>query len=233
MKKLLFFGIAYLGISLLACEDGTDEKIFDRDLTHYRNIGEKISNETGVRWIQAYRSREQQAGRETPLNNYSVSASKIQDLLNSVDGLTGVAFHHALDGDGQHHFVIVPIDESLSLWSSDRDKLYIDANTDTFISKQTAQDWTTNYELANPGEIWFHFFGSGVFEEILAISYFETLLIEPALNDLNLSPQLLLIILNDGGLVDGLLEGGRTNEGDESGGTVYDASSPCPPCVIH
>jgi hypothetical protein len=232
MKKLLFFAIAYLGISLLGCQDGMDENQFlDRDLIHYRNIGEEIPVETGVRWIQAYRSREQKAGRvELLFTNYSVSASKLEQLLTSVDGITGVAFHYALDAFGQRHFILIPVDESLSLWESDDEKKYIDANTNTFISKQTAQTWTANYEAANPGEIWFHFFGSDIFDEILTISYFEDLLIEPALNDLNLSPQLLLIILNGGGFLDDLL-GGRAKEGEQ--GRVYDASSPCPPCAVH
>jgi hypothetical protein len=229
MRRLLFFAIGYLGISLLACQDGTDENpFFDRDLGHYKNIGKQIPNETAVRWIETYRSREQEAGRLNLLSNYSVSASNLQVLLNSIDDLTGVAFHHAIDAYGQHHYVIIPVDETLNLWGGG-DKQFLDANTNTFISAQTAQAWTENYELENPGEIWFHFFGANIFDDILAISYFETLHIEAALNDLNLSPQLLLIVLNDGGLLGGLL-GGRVNE-DE--GAVYDASSPCPPCAVH
>src|SRR5690349_10520094 len=104
MKKILFFAIAYLGISLLACQDGTDENPFSElDLTHYRNIGKQIPTETGVRWIQAYRGREEQAGRVEALNNYSVSAANLQQLLTSLEGLAGVAFHHALDENGEHH----------------------------------------------------------------------------------------------------------------------------------
>lgn len=235
MKKLLFFAMAYVGISLLACQDGTNENPFnDRDLTHYRSIGKQIPNETGVRWIQAYRGSEEKAGRVNMLENYTVSASNLQTLLSSTEGLTGVAFHHALDANGEHHFIIIPVDESLSLWNGD--KQYLDANTDTFISAATAQTWTANYEVVNPGQIWFHFFGANIFDDMSAIPYFETLHIEPALNDLNLTPQLLLIVLNEEGLLDGLLGGllgGRTSGGDGDGGTVYDASSPCPPCAVH
>jgi len=235
MKKLLFFAIAYLGILLLACQDGADENLFsDRDLAHYRNIGKKIPTETGIRWIEAYRSRESDAGRVNLLTDYSVSKSKLQQLINSVDGITGIAFHHGLDAWGQHHFVLIPVDESLSLWADASEKLYIDANTNNFIPAQTAQAWTTNYEVANPGEIWFHFFGSNIFDEIFAISFLEEVLIEPALHDLNLAPQLLLIVLDDdllGGLLGDIL-GGRT-QGDEDGCAVFDASSPCPPCAVH
>jgi hypothetical protein len=229
MKKLLFFAIAYLGISLLACQDGAEESITDRDLNHYRNIGKEIPTETGIRWVETYRSREQEAGRVNLLELYSVGESKLEQLLNSVDGLTGVAFHHARDAWGQHHWILIPVGESLLLWPASGDKLYIDANTNTFISKSTAQAWTASYEAAHPGEIWFHFFGSNIFDEILAIPYLETVLIEPALDDLTLAPQLLLVILNDGGLLGGLL-GGRTNDEECR---VYDASSPCPPCGVH
>jgi len=79
--------------------------------------------------------------------------------------------------------------------------------------------------MAYPDEVWFHFFGKDIFDEIAAIPYFTTLNIEPAINDQNSTPQLLLIIANEQ-----TNTGGRTNSYDEA--MVYDASSPCPPCAV-
>ncbi|RAW02933.1 hypothetical protein [Pseudochryseolinea flava] len=222
MKKLLTLSIIAVTLSVLACQDSKDEAKYDRQtLAAYKQIGHQISNETGMRWIDKY--NEKNNGARLPLSAYGASANSLAKL-RSLEGLVGIAFHHAIDDQGAHHFILSAVGEDLQVWSDAEGKVFIDANTDAEIAVSEASEWTARYKEANPNEIWFHFFGSNVFEEISEIPYLDDVNIVPALNDLDLSPQLLLIILNN---PLGILS--RTADA----GIVYDASSPCPPCPVN
>lgn len=183
----------------------------------------RIPSETGMRWIEVYNKKNNIQGR-LGLTGYSVSATQLTAVLNSIPQLTGVVFHHGTDALGVHHFMIIPIDESLRIWNSIPGRIVIDANTNTAISLSTANNWATNYELTHPGEIWFHYFGRNIFDEIAAVSYFDQMNIVPAINDMNLLPQLLLIISDEP-----LSTSGRVSEDRMR---IYDASSACPPCAV-
>lgn len=224
MKKVFAFAALYFALSIISCQD-VKENSPPYDFSFYKNIGTQIPVETGMQWIDAYNERNNSQGKDMSiLTPYTISDQQLQALTQSVSNLVGIAFHHATDDDGRHHFIAIPIDETLSVWSSpSQQRLYIDTNTDTQISKAVAQSWANNYIAAHPNDIWFHFFGSNIFDEIFTISYFNTLNVTPALNILNLTPQLLLVIMNED------LLGGRTTDDEK---TIYDASSPCPPCGI-
>ena len=226
MKNVVAFALFFLAISILGCQDAKDESSSAlTDLSSFKKIGHEIPYETGMRWIETYNKQNNIQGRSI-LFPYSVSESALAESLGSVDELVGVVFHHATDNSGVHHFIIIPIEESLTVWSeAPADRVLLDANTGEVISTSTAQQWTGNYKTQHPNDIWFHFFGNNIFDEILDLSGFDTLNIIPALSDLDLSPQLLLILTNDG-----LLFNGRT-KGDKP--PVYDASSPCPPCPVN
>lgn len=225
MRKIFFLVSIYAGVALLACQDqrdGQDNPL--PNLEYFRNIGKQIPNETGVRWMELYQERAAKAGRLLD-PAYSVSAANFHTMTGSVNGFTGIAFHHGLDENGVHHFILIPVDESLTLWSAVPGRVYFDANSDSQISAETARQWALNYEAAHSQDVWFHYFGRAIFDEIVNISYFENMQIEPALSDVDFTPQLLLIILNGEGVLNG-----RTEE--DGGGVVYDASSPCPPCAV-
>jgi hypothetical protein len=226
MKNLLVFTVACVAMSLLACQDTKEEPgtATVHDISAYKKIGTRISYETGTRWMDAYNQKNNIQGR-LGITPYALSASQLQTAMQSVSNLVGVAFQHAIDDEGTHHFIVIPIDSSLSVWSSIPGRIYIDANSNTEISRNVARSWAQHYEEENADGIWFHFFGSNIFAEISAISYFSTLDIVPALNDLDLTPQLLLVIRNEQ-----LNITGRSAEDDEP--LVYDASSPCPPCPV-
>jgi hypothetical protein len=224
MKTLSAFTVLYLAISLLACQDTKETpKAIPQNVSFFKNIGKEIPVETGLRWMAAYNQKNNIQGRED-VTPYVITASELQAGLQALPNLTGIAFHHAIDNFGVHHFIAIPIDESLSVWSFVPGRTYIDANTNSEISALTARLWALNYELTHPGEIWFHYFGRTIFDEIEAIPFFTTLEIEPAINDQNQTPQLLLIIQNEETSSSGRTEGGDTR--------VYDASSPCPPCAV-
>lgn len=208
---------------MLGCQETKDSTPAKKDLTYYRNVGHQISVETGARWIDTYNEAYGIEEGRSVLSPYSLSSDHLEQALASVPNYLGVAFHHGIDDAGIHHFIVIPVDISFDVWSSIPGKTYFDANGDAEISAAEAREWAERYENAHPGEIWYHFFGGNIFEEIPTIPYFKTLNIVPALNDLDLSPQLLLIILNDS-----LLGIGGRLKGD--GSVVYDASSPCPPC---
>ncbi|HEY0742459.1 MAG TPA: hypothetical protein VGD40_13385 [Chryseosolibacter sp.] len=223
MKKLVYFSVAVFAISLLACQDGKDDAKNITDLSFYRNIGKQIPTETGYRWMDVYRTKNNLSARTKPLG-FALSKENLAKLSSSVDELIGVAFQHAYDDAGEHHFLIIPVDASLAIWAAN--KTIIDANSDTEISDDVARHWADNYERGNPDQIWFHFFGKHVFDEMAAIPFFEYIQIEPAISDVNYTPQVLLII-ND--LTSDSSTGGR---GEMVEAVVYDASSGCPPCPL-
>ena len=221
MKSYFGFIFLYFALSLLSCQDTKDDvKGPHADYEFYKTIGEQIPFETGMRWIEAHRANNRD-GRVAGLQ-CKIAASQLVTLMQSVPNLTGIAFHYGEDGEGNTHILVIPMDESLSVWSTFPGKIIVDANTSTEISQSTAEAWAQSYKISHPFGIWFHFFGRNIFDEIVAIPYFSNLDIQPALNDVNLLPQMLLIVWNAD-----ITAGGRTSE---ESGTVYDASNPCPPC---
>lgn len=223
MKSSIAFIVLFFALSLLACQDSRDDfKNPPGEISSFRSIGEQIPLETGKRWMETYQAKSRTDGRLL-FSDYSVAASKLQELLQSVPELTGVAFHYGFDENGIQHIIIIPVDETLTLWATIPGRIIVDANTGNELTQEVASTWADNYKASHPGDIWFHFFGADIFEEISAIPYFNMLDIEPALSDL-LLPQMLLIVWNTESILSG-----RTAKED---GVVYDASSPCPPCPI-
>lgn len=219
MKKLVYFSVALFAISILACQDGKEEAKNIADLSFYRNIGKQIPTQTGYRWMDVYRTKLNLAGREKP-SGYALSKDNLAEIFSSVDQLVGVAFQHALDEAGEHHILIVPIDETLQIWS--HNKTVIDSNTDGVVSYEDARQWAKNYQTAYPDVIWYHFFGKHVFDEMSTIPFFEYIQIEPAISDVNFTPQVLLIV-ND---LNSDVSSGRSEWAEA---VVYDMSSACPP----
>jgi len=225
MKSFFVAVVLSLGMSLLACQDtkdGLENKLADR--SYYKTIGKQIPFETGMRWMEFYQKRNSQEGRVSILSGYEISASQVETMLASVSDPVGVAFHYGTDSWGIRHIIAIPVDGSMSLWSSIPGRVFVDANTGNAISQSTAQTWAQHYKNTHPTGIWFHFFGQNIFDEIVAIPFFNNLDIEPAIDDLTLLPQLLLIVWNETSLL-----GGRTSEEE---GLIFDASSPCPPCAV-
>lgn len=211
--------MAFFVLSFLACQDAKEETKSIADFSYFRNVGKQIPTQTGYRWMDVYRAKLNLAGREKP-SGYALSKENLAALFGSVETPIGFVFQHGADDTGTHHFLIIPIDESLQIWS--QGKSIVDANTDAVISYEEALHWANNYEAANPTQIQYHFFGKHVFDEMAAISFFEYIQIEPAINDENQKPQVLLIV-ND--LSIETSSGGRTEIADAM---IYDASLPCP-----
>jgi hypothetical protein len=225
MKNLILSAAFFFGVSLLGCQDSKEETSAVADISAIKKVGTEIPLETAERWIAAYKEKTENTQGRGLLSQYALSSAQLQSAMQSVPTFVGAAFHHGIDDNGIHHFIFIPIDATLRLWSDYTSQMYIDANTGNAISRETAKAWAGRYGQQNSGGIQFHFFGSEVFDEIEQISYFDEIDIEPALNDINLTPQLLLIVTNN--LL--LNIGGRT----QTGTTVYDASSPCPPCPVN
>jgi hypothetical protein len=221
MKKTTGTLALFLLLSFLSCQDSKDESGTAPNLSEYRNVGMRIPAETGARWIEAYNRQNNISGRLG--TDYAVGSAELHMSLSSVTSLVGVAFHYGFDESGEKHLIMIPVDESMSLWTAIEGRVYIDANSNKVITQATARSWADDFKAANPSGIWFHYFGRTVFDEILSLSSFATLTIMPALNDLDLSPQLLLIV------GDGLSILGRT----ETETPVYDASYPCPKCEVN
>ena len=214
-----------LFVLLLACQD-TSENSRKSSLTaiDYKSIGEQIPMDDAMRWLALYKSKNNILAREG--NLFSVSKSAMNIVLQSIPEAMGMVFHYGIDEDGESHIILIPIDDKLSLWSDISGRKYLDANTGTAIDQSDAQIWAQNYKHANPGTVWFHFFGIHVFDEINAIPYFTSLDIAPAINDIDLTPQILLFVWNYS-----QSSGGKTSSSEEEG-VAFDKSNPCPPCAI-
>lgn len=226
MKRINVVVALFASLSFLGCQETKEDQnnpASEKDT--YKKIGEEIPFETGMQWIDLYKKRVSQQGRTELLSSYNVSADQVNNLLQSTQNLVGIAFHYGLDEAGEKHILLIPVDESLTLWSSGTsERNFVDANTGNEIDGATASGWAENYKNENPDAIWFHFFGKTVFEQMSALPYFNSVEIEPAINSLDFTPQLLLVVLNDD-----LISFGRTANPP---GTVYDASNACPPCAV-
>jgi hypothetical protein len=226
MKIILSMSF-FLGIALSSCEDASlqNKEVSQSVIAHYRTIGAPIPFETGMHWIDIYNEKNSSTGRTQLFGQYELSDTKTLELMASVDDLVGVAFHYGLDAFGQKHIIVIPVDNTMSLWTSIPGRIYVDANTGNTISKATANAWAQSYKNQNPIGVWFHFFGEDVFQEIVALPFFNSIDVQPALNEL-LLPQMLLVVWNQS-----LSLGGRTQWSDDWG-AVYDASNPCPHCDV-
>lgn len=211
-----------LSVCLLACQDSKEElkSPASNKQDFYKNVGEKIPMETAMEWIELYKKTRNSAGRVEEEPAFIIAASEMDAMLKSVDGLTGVAFHYALDDAGALHIIIIPLDGTLQVWPGVSGRYLIDANTGSKIAEGAASAWSENYKKANPDGIWYHFFGSNIFDDMKTLSYYQDVDIERATNTTELTPELLLIVWNQ-------LWTGRTTAEE---GTTYDASNPCPPC---
>lgn len=223
MKTYVLIVTLFMGLAFLACQDAkVDVQHIEKDLTYYKSVGEEIPFQTGLDWINFY--RQSNSGRTDLLNDLSIADGQLNTMLGSVDNLAGVAFHYGYDADGSKTVIAIPINEALSLWSDIPGRVYLDASTGAEISRADAQAAAQRYRDAHPNRIWFHFFGADVFSEISGLPFFNSIEVEQAVNILDLTPQLLLVVWNES------LPSGRTT-GEL--GTIYDASNPCPPCGVH
>ncbi len=175
--------------------------------------GEEIPKSDAERWIDRYSKLQSVARIQS--SSYNINAEQLDAMLQT-DNLIGIAFHHATDDQGDHHVLAIPLDNT-PLWNAD--KYIVDANTNQKVKVEEGEKWARNYSEHNPGAIWYHRFGSDIFDDIKSISYFKSFDIEPAMND-ELVPQLVLVIKNQNAELNG-----RVNS---FAGVYYDKSNPCP-----
>ena len=205
------FTAMLLASALVGCHDARDTnpasiQKFDK------TVGQQISLDIATHWMELY--DQNASSQRSDGSSYSITADHLKAIIPYASD-AGLAFHHAIDDAGTYHILIIPVATSLLFDAP----VLLDANTNTVIDESTARAWTDNYKDANPDKIWYHFFGLDIFSEITqsSFSYFD---IEPAVNDEG-KPQLLLLVWPDG------TSNGRT---EAASPTVYDFSSPCPPC---
>ncbi|HYF68914.1 MAG TPA: hypothetical protein VD884_12310 [Ohtaekwangia sp.] len=225
MKNTITFVVLFLTFSFFSCQDTKEDSASSHPaLAEYKNVGHEIPVETGLQWINAYNKKNNTQARIGNLI-YGIESDKLENMLSSVDGLTGVAFHYGIDDAGSTHIVAIPINETLKVWSSIPGRVFLDTNTGNEITQSEASVWAQRYKDENPDDLWFHYFGKNVFDEISTIPYFNIIQIVPAIKILDFTPQLLLVIAN----LD-VLDLGRTST--EQNTKIYDASYPCPPCPV-
>lgn len=213
MKKIITNPFAILLFVLcVSCQNEMQEsKKNSDDLIFNSGVGEPIPVGTAERWIENYNKVFAGARGE---QTYTVTQSRLEAMMRSTSGLIGFTFHHALDNSGEHHILIIPIDNTLGLWGSQSQRVLVDANTDAEVDINTAHRWVDSYTTAYPDAIRYHFFGSDIFQEIVQSPEFQ---IEEAINDEEV-PQILLVVRSSAE------SSGRINSTDQ----VYDLSVKCP-----
>ena len=225
MKHTNLTSALFLTFALLSCQDTQDVPSPLSEKDHYKLIGEEIPFETAMAWMDFHEKSRAAQGRTEEAADFSVSKEKMQALIASTTDLTGVAFHYGIDSLGDTHILLIPVDASLSVWSTSPGRIIIDANTGNEIDESLASAWADNYKAAHPDELWFHFFGKNIFDDMLALPNFKNMDIEPATHDVELTPELLLIIWED----EAIASEGRT---ELLFAIVFDASNACPPCAV-
>jgi hypothetical protein len=223
MRKFTGFALLAFGLSILSCQDTREDAQTQQSLIEqYKNVGHQIPLQVGIRWMDTYNVKSSSGGRIA--GTYSIDKDILETSRGSVPNFIGVAFHYGIDGAGVKHIIAIPVNESMSLWNPISGRIYVDANENAPVTQDVAYTWAQAYKAQNPNAIWFHYFGKNVFDEMTGISYFQNMEIIPATNDLDLTPQLLLVIEDPN-----LSNGGRTFSETT---TVYDASYPCPRCPV-
>ena len=204
MKKIVLFGLLLLAIS---CQDSRDHQ--SPSNTFNREVGQAIPTDVAYRWIR------QIGNTQARTDVHTLPAAQLHDLLPATTGFVGVTLHHALDNTGASHILITPVAEDGTLWSVDQ---VWDATAKQWLELAIAESWANRFREANPTVPQYHFFGSNLFDTLLANSSLDVIEIVPAVNDKQ-EPQLLLFVWsgNATGKVQGLTL------------TVYDKSNPCPP----
>ena len=225
MNRFLSLSIVSAAIFFVACQESKDDlkaPLSEKDL--YRSIGEEIPFEVGMSWIDFHNRKRTTMGRIDSLPACEIPVDKLRLMLSSVNELVGIAFHYGIDDFGTYHILAIPVNQSMELWPSIPDRVIIDTNSGIEISQEVAHAWAESFKATNPSEIWYHFFGKKVFDEMLTIAYLEAVDIQRATHTQELTPELLLVIWNNQPV-----SAGRTTAVD---GTVYDASNACPPCAL-
>jgi hypothetical protein len=201
---------------LISCESNDKTANTSKPTTLSSTVGAQIPNDVADRWMAAYQQKST-SGRTGDVNK--VTASQLTDLLATVPGAIGIAFHYAIDDDGEQHILAIGLDHQSQMWSTDQNRIAIDASTGMVINEATAYTWTEAFKAAHQDDVWYYFFGSHVFEEMKEISWFREFNLERGVNDEGVL-QLLLILENS-------QTNGRVNDDTR---IVYDKGGPCPPC---
>lgn len=215
MSNRLLHQIALVAL-LVSCRDSQE---IQHQTTFDPAVGERIPLETATRWTGILSKQRASVGRTETAPDYVISAESLDQLFDEPTATKGLAFHYATDENGQLHILTFPVSETEINWNS---STVVDALGDILIDPTAAHDLTATFENTHPGEIWYHYFGKDIFDEIRAMSGFSRLEIKQALNDEG-KPQLLLYVWGDNASA----TSGRSSE---SFPMVYDASNPCPPC---
>jgi len=222
MNRLTIIFTVCIAIVLTACQETKEDinnPLSEKDIA--KTVGEQIPFETGMYWI-SFRQKSLGSARTDSLAAFNIPAANMKAMLSSVNNVVGVAFHHAIDDFGTGHILAIPVGENLELWSLTPGRIFMDANTGAEIPQELAKVWADNFKNTHPSDIWFHFFGKDIFDQMQALPYFNSVDIEQATRPEDLSPQLLLVIWDDRYSTSGRRK--------DDPGTVYDASNPCPPC---
>ena len=175
-----------------------------------RDVGRRISFDEAGRWTNRYRHNSR---LKESFDASIISRQQLQRLISVVEDCDGLFFYHGLNGE-EDHVICVPVKNNLLLWNT----LVIDTNTSDAIPPEVGMQWHASYKSKNLGGAWGYFFGTEVFDEILANERLEKISLVSAINDENV--KLLIVYSWDEGEDPGRLK-------DQAAG-AYNHSFLCP-----
>lgn len=213
-KRLLL--IALMCWAIVSCQDSDEKNVISEKLD--ASVGEKIPYATAVRWLGNL-EKQNTEGRAN-VGAQSVSKQNLDKLLMSQPDLIGLAFHYGIDDAGLQHVLVIPVGQSKKLWTGETQALILDAKSDQIISEETGSIWAERFQQQNKDDIWFHFFGKNIFNQV---GKYETFSLKQASNDDGVLQLLLFAYQKESA-------NGRTADDDTP--IVIDMSNPCPPCTI-
>lgn len=204
---------------VLNCQNADDKYLNETSLGQSslkRDVGKQIPFEQAQGWLKNLQGKTSSNGWEKNDPSFSLDPTKFKQLLTSLPGIVGLVFHYGIDENDVRHVIVIPIDETLSLFSSP--KTIVDANSNTVVQQSVAREWIENYRKKYPDQIRSHFFGVNILNEINSMAGFSNMEMKRALSGEGI-PQLLLFVWREG------TGGGRI----KSDPLVYDYGDPCPP----
>lgn len=197
--------------------------------------GDPIAIDVATRWISNYMN--QNLGKI----NAHFFGRKVLEKMLALNGSMGVRFYRSLDDVGNSvvfatgadskgqdftsNYKIRGRNSSVALNVTASAVNTFDLSDADSTTTDTTTLWKNNYNLANPSGIQAHFFGYQLLKQILSQNGCVGIRCYEAHNDAGVQQLLLIGVTSDG---KNILPQGSTGARVDDGGTVGDASLPCP-----
>ncbi len=239
LAAIVFFSV----IMTLSCDQSLDiSKPVDSDLTNARitnytfngSEGDPITMQTALSWYANYLDKSKIA-----IKAHFFGANVLKKILATTN-VKGIRIYYSIDDVGNNQLLVLGTDDhgydqvprsgakgisSLLDFSGGTVADSFTGSEETWMSEEVSNRWIANYSTQYPQGLIAHFFGFQIINQILSQPDCIGIRMYYALNDSGVQQILLVGVNTKGENILPQLNGGRVEDG---GGTVADASYPCP-----